>query len=165
MKLKVELITEKDCTEFSLSGVKTKCKVLEVVDGNTVKLGFIYNKRCYKKSCKMYGVGVPDINSFDQLEVRYATESKEFLHNLIIDQVVKVNFLKTNELDETLVNVHMKNDNIFFKKYDVYVNDMIISKRFGYEYLKQDDMKHYAEYTELSREQNKEGFDILEEEQ
>ena len=42
---KVENLTPEDCRPFDLSGEIIKCKVFKVYDGDTVTLGFIYNKK------------------------------------------------------------------------------------------------------------------------
>ena len=60
---KVENLTPEDCRPFDLSGEIIKCKVFKVYDGDTVTLGFIYNKKYYKKSCRLFGIDTPELRS------------------------------------------------------------------------------------------------------
>ena len=52
-----------DVPEFSLSGYKCYCKVLDVYDGDTITLGFIFSKNIYKKRCRLEGIDCAEIRT------------------------------------------------------------------------------------------------------
>ena len=51
----------KEIPKFSLNGVNTICKVVDVYDGDTVKVVFFTKDELYKWTIRMYGINTPEM--------------------------------------------------------------------------------------------------------
>ena len=70
--------------EFSLDGIKQMCKVVDVYDGDTVKVVFFTNNILHKWSVRLYGINTPELRPSRSMpnrdiEIQKARESRDFL--------------------------------------------------------------------------------------
>ena len=74
----LKLATE-DTPEFTLESVKTLCKVVDVYDGDTVKVVFYYKDELLKWTVRLYGINTPETRTRDLVEKEKGIEATKKL--------------------------------------------------------------------------------------
>jgi len=75
-------LTEDKCIEALPVSCEAVVKVLRVIDGDTIKIGFFCDGIAQKISVRCVGYNAPEMNSRDPVEKTYALESKLKLQQL-----------------------------------------------------------------------------------
>lgn len=113
-----------DCKNFSLDGLKIKCKVLNVTGINTVVLGFYYLGKYFKKNCYLSNVNYSEKKKEKEGEV----EILKFLDDLVLYKIVKVQFLTIDNSDgKQFVKLFLKRKSLWYKEY-LSVNELLLEK-------------------------------------
>jgi micrococcal nuclease len=87
----MELENQTDATEmFSLKGIITLAKVVEVIDGDTVKIVFKYNGNFYRWSCRLNNINTPELKSTDPRIKEIAYKAKSFVIEHLLNKIVEV---------------------------------------------------------------------------
>ena len=60
-----------DAPEFSLDGYKVNGKVVDVYDGDSVKIVFSLHNSFYKWKCRLEGIDTPELRTYDLKEKEY----------------------------------------------------------------------------------------------
>jgi endonuclease YncB( thermonuclease family) len=97
------------------------------INSDTNKNNLIYLNRV---RVRLYGIDTPEMKPRKDLPNREqhiikAKESKQFLSNLILNQVINVNFLQNDKYGRPLVNIFLREQNI---------NELMVSKGFAKKY-------------------------------
>jgi endonuclease YncB( thermonuclease family) len=83
--------------KFTFSGIITKCKVVDVYDGDTVTIVFYHNDQPIKDTFRMYGYDSPEMKPLKtvqnrDLHIQAAKISKNIMLNLTKDKILWVKF-------------------------------------------------------------------------
>ena len=115
---------------FTFEGRTCVGKVVDVYDGDTVKIVFPLSdkepERLYKWNCRLINVDTPEIRTKNLKEKAYAKEVRNHLRNKILNKIVSVNCKDFDKYGRLLVEILYENENIntwliennYAKKYD-----------------------------------------------
>lgn len=104
-------------------------RVIKVYDGDTITIAAYYpsyiERKLYKFSVRLSGIDCPEINSINKSERETAIKAKEFLHNLIYNQLVQLNNITLDKYGRLLAEVKLG---------DVSCNELLIKHRLAVKY-------------------------------
>ena len=128
-------LADKTTPVFTLEGDMKLCKVVDIYDGDTIKVVFMDNNRINKWNIRMEGYDSPEMRPSRKLENRdeikkKAIEAKNYLKSLIMNENQLV-YLKCGKFDKygrLLGYVYIKEDDTES------VNEMMIKNNHAYEY-------------------------------
>ena len=126
---------DKSTPVFTLEGDMKLCKVVDIYDGDTIKVVFMDNNRINKWNIRMEGYDSPEMRPSRKLENRdeikkKAVEAKNYLKSLIMNENQLV-YLKCGKFDKygrLLGYVYINQDDTES------VNEMMIKNNYAYEY-------------------------------
>ena len=126
---------DKSTPVFTLEGDMKWCKVVDIYDGDTIKVVFMDNNRINKWNIRMEGYDSPEMRPSRKLENRdeikkKAVEAKNYLKSLIMNENQLV-YLKCGKFDKygrLLGYVYINQDDTES------VNEMMIKNNHAYEY-------------------------------
>ena len=114
--------------EFTLAGQQCKAKVIDVYDGDTLTLAFVFTGRIFQKKCRVYGIDCAEVRTRNKKEKTIGLDAKQFVSDLLLNKIIWVEF---NQKDD-------KYGRLLGKIYPVKGGDtlasMLIAKGYGYEY-------------------------------
>ncbi len=146
-------IKSSDISQFSLNGMKTRGKVVEIYDGDTCKIVLLNNNVLQKFNCRMNGIDTPEIkpllsNPNREIEIKNAYKARNRLIQLCtnanidfknfdtkkvsLDTNTKLVYIKCLEFDKygrLLVNIY-DNDN----ENSISYNEILINEGFAKKY-------------------------------
>ena len=104
-------LNESELNEFDLNGVKTYAKVLRVYDGDTIWVGCKIFGKYHKLNIRLLGYNSPEIrvakSNPKRDEIKKAGyEAKDYLSDLINDQIVWVEFKEYGKFGRALADVY-----------------------------------------------------------
>ena len=128
-------LADKSTPVFTLEGDMKLCKVVDIYDGDTIKVVFMDNNRINKWNIRMEGYDSPEMRPSRKLENRdeikkKAIEAKNYLKSLIMNENQLV-YLKCGKFDKygrLLGYVYINEDDTES------VNEMMIKNNHAYEY-------------------------------
>lgn len=129
---KLKNIKLKDTRQFSFEGIKTKAKVVDIYDGDTIRIAFYYKEEIVQLSCRMSGYDSPEIKisknnpdrlKFKEMGIKARDKLKCFLQNDV--DLVTIHLGKNDMYGRPLVDVYVNNEHI---------NSKMISERYGKPY-------------------------------
>ncbi len=103
--------TDKSHPRFTLDGILTRCKVVDVYDGDTITINFYLQKKIVKMSCRLLGIDTPELRTLDIKEKEAGKLAKEILINLCKpdSNLLYVKFGKMDKYGRPLVTLYNKN--------------------------------------------------------
>ena len=140
-----------DIKKYSISGLKSYCRVLDIYDGDTIIVALQVHDNCYKYTVRMLGIDTCELNSKNiNIKLR-AIKARNTLIEYIIKPTEPIDVTKYNK--QTIKDIFAKNIYLvwiecsFFEKYgrllaNVYINhddkytlaEKIINIKLGYYY-------------------------------
>jgi endonuclease YncB( thermonuclease family) len=84
----MESLTEQQCQEFRPLAERRVVKVVRVLDGDTVMIGWIVNGIPYKSSVRLYGINAAEVHTKDLLEKQVGLEMKAELEKVVLNKLV-----------------------------------------------------------------------------
>jgi len=132
-KFKQELIrcTTDTVTEFTLDGLKTIGKVVEVYDGDTCKIALINDNKIMKFACRLNFIDCPEMKPLKskvdrQIEIKEALKAR----NRLIQLSTNCNCELNNDLTKKEVKLLLKNNTKIIQiqcfKFDKYGRLLIV---------------------------------------
>ena len=137
---KVFKLNNEKTSKYDLDNISANCYVKSVYDGDTITIllpikQHIYNminkneiellsddfKDKYielkKIKLRLYGIDTPEMRPLKSLSnreehIKKAKDAKQFLENLILDKVIKINFLKNDKYGRPLATLFIEEINI-----------------------------------------------------
>lgn len=85
-------ITLQNSRAFSLEGREMPVKVLQVIDGNTVILGFHLFREAWNMPCRWANFVCASTRSRNPVERAAAVRARDFVEHLLVDQVASAKF-------------------------------------------------------------------------
>ena len=116
---KLEKSTIENTQEFIVSG-RIECKVLKVIDGDTLVISFLFNNKIYKHSLRLYGINCPETRTRDLEEKKKGLEVKEYMTELLENKMIEVDMCaKREKYGRLLGTVYYKGENICNKLIEI----------------------------------------------
>lgn len=109
MGSQVRDITLENSREFSLDGREMPAKVLRVVDGDTVVLGIYLFRNRWNVKCRCAGYNCAEIHALSAEERSIASSARERATQLLLDNIVQVQFGANDKYGRPLVSIILPN--------------------------------------------------------
>lgn len=95
----------------------TKGRVIKVYDGDTITIiGYVKNNsKLFKFSVRLNNIDCPEIkskNSADETEYEIAVKAKNYVQDLILNEIVDLKDVNLDKYGRLLANVYFNNQNI-----------------------------------------------------
>lgn len=110
---------------FSLDGTQFKAKVVNVYDGDTIKVVIIFNNKLTRFNIRMSGYDSPELRTKDEEEKKAGIIARDVLKNKILNKIVDIHCGKFDKYGRLLGYIYYNKKNI---------NDWMISNKYGYVY-------------------------------
>jgi endonuclease YncB( thermonuclease family) len=114
-KIIKELINIKsvEIEEFTLKGIKTVGKVVEIYDGDTCKIVLPLNNKLLKYTCRLNGLDAPEMkpllsNANREKEIKHAHEARNRLIQLATNCKIEINGGEKKTIIKDLLNDNTK---------------------------------------------------------
>ena len=131
-------LTLEECTlintpKFSLHNNSFQiCKVLNVIDGDTVDLAINHDGKFYSFRSRLAGIDTPEMKppeniSNREILLQSAKESKDYLWSLTINKILLVKIIGQEKYGRLLVELYQN-------EHDISINQMIIQSGHGKPY-------------------------------
>lgn len=98
-------ITLQNSRPFTLEGREMPVKILQVIDGNTIVVGFILFRARWNLTCRCAGFTCADIHSRDANDRAHAQCARDFLSQLLTDKVVIASFGALDKYRRQLISI------------------------------------------------------------
>ena len=98
--------------KFSFDGKTFFARVASVYDGDTITILFYYRNELMKYSCRLYGIDTPELRGGNKRSKHKARKSRDFLKQLILNKIIKVECLKFDKYGRILIKIWYKGKNI-----------------------------------------------------
>ena len=115
--------------EFSLNGLNTIAKIVDVYDGDTCKAVFYMNKKLTKMTIRMNGYDTPEIRTNNNIERVYGFASKRIVERMILNKLVHIRCYKWEKYGRLLADIYIKTP-----KEVICLNDWIVSNNLAVKY-------------------------------
>lgn len=120
------LATYADTPEYSLKGLKTRCKPLKIYDGDTLWIALFIEKKLRKMRVRMFGYDSAEMHG-DTHDI--AVQAQQHLKQLLsVEPLVDAEFFEFDKYGRPLVKLYVNNQ---------CVNDQMIKSGFGKVYYGQ----------------------------
>jgi len=93
--------------KFIFEGLITIAKVYKVYDGDTISIIFKYNNEFIRDSCRIAGIDTPELSRCSDEEKQMGYIARDYLKTLILDKVIKVQFIKPDKYGRPLINIFL----------------------------------------------------------
>ncbi len=110
LKQELEIIDQSSISKFSFKNYKTLIKVIKVIDGDTIVGIFKFNNQFYKYNFRINGIDTPEIHSENEYEKKKGIDAKNYVHNLLINKILFVEFLDFDKYGRILLNLYLDNN-------------------------------------------------------
>ena len=127
-------ITTKKTPYFSLDGLITRAKVVDVYDGDTVQIVFpFYNKERKKDmcrwKCRLSRIDTPELRTKSQEEKKLAIQAREYVKEYVLEKIVTVKCGKFDKYGRLLVEIY-----VFEGNTECSLNQLLIERGIAKEY-------------------------------
>jgi endonuclease YncB( thermonuclease family) len=108
-----ELLNTKpsDAKKFIFKDVITYAKCYKVYDGDTITIIFKYNNEILSKACRIIGIDTPEMKGSKEEEKKLAIKAKEYLRDLVLNKIIKVEFLEFDKYGRPLIKLFTVDEN------------------------------------------------------
>jgi len=114
---------------FTFEGRKCQGKVVDVYDGDTVKIVFSLTEkepdRLYKWNCRLINVDTPEIRTKNLKEKKFAKQVRDCLREKILNKIVTIECKDFDKYGRLLVE-------IFYE--DININNWLIENNYAKKY-------------------------------
>tara|TARA_B100000780_G_scaffold276552_1_gene245350 strand:- start:5342 stop:5767 length:426 start_codon:yes stop_codon:yes gene_type:complete len=112
IKKKLRKTTNDNTQLFSFDGYRTLCKVVDVYDGDTITVTFIYRGKIIKLKVRMYGYDSPELKPRLNIKnrahlIKKAKEARVYLKSLIEYKIVTIECGKFGKFGRLLGNIYV----------------------------------------------------------
>ena len=125
-----------DTAEFSLEGLKTVCKVVNVYDGDTLKIVFYYKDELFKWTVRLYGINTPEMRPSLKLPnrdeiIKKAREARDYVITKCneVDNIVYFECFGYGNYGRLLGRIFLDKD------YVININELLIKNNHAVEYM------------------------------
>ena len=111
--------------EFSFKGDEKKAKVVEVYDGDTVKVVFPVQDKLYKFTCRIQHVDTPEVRTRNKLEKAYGLKVRDILREKILGKLVSIICDDFDKYGRLLIDIKLE---------DTLLSHWLILNNYAFEY-------------------------------
>ncbi len=113
------------CPMFTLEGEEHQAKVVNIYDGDTIKVVFKIFDTYYRWNCRVMGVDTPEMKTHNEKEKIYATKARDALREKIMDKIITVKCGKFDKYGRLLID-------IYYEK--IHINQWLIDEKYAFAY-------------------------------
>ena len=110
---------------FSFKGHVKQAKVVDVYDGDTIKVVFPVQGKLYKFNCRIQHVDTPEIRTRNKLEKEYGLKVRDHLREKILDKVVDIECDDFDKYGRLLIDIKLE---------ETLLSQWLISNNYAFEY-------------------------------
>lgn len=118
----------KDVKKYIFEGLVLIARVYKVYDGDSINIIFKYKDEYIRRPCRIDGIDTPEISRCSEEEKALGLKAKEYLSDLILEKLVKIEVLKSDKYGRELVNIYLLDEN------NTNVAKLLIDNGYAYEY-------------------------------
>jgi len=111
--------------EFSFKGEEKEAKVVDIYDGDTIKIVFTLNGKLYKFNCRIQHVDTPEIRTRNKVEKEYGLKVRDKLKEKILGKVVNVVCDDFDKYGRLLIDIKLEN---------ILISEWLISNNYAFSY-------------------------------
>lgn len=89
--------TLENTPDFGMKGKTIRAKVIDVYDGDTITLAFVFHGQTFQKKCRVSGVDCAEIRTRNAVERAVGFQGKDLTSTLTLDKIVTVEFDKSKD--------------------------------------------------------------------
>jgi micrococcal nuclease len=93
----LSIATIHSAKEFGLANKRIRAKVVDVYDGDTITLAFVFERTVYKKQCRVKGVDCAEIRSKNTEEKETGLRAKQRTTQLTYNTIIRAEFDKDED--------------------------------------------------------------------
>ena len=123
--IKKREISDDEFVELTLAGQTLSCRVKEVIDCTTFRVFCYFYGVPVKVLCKFDGICCANPLSTNESEKRIYEECEMYLKTLLVEEIVKIEFLGVDRFGKYITNVFLN---------EKLVNQTLIEKNYAYNY-------------------------------
>ncbi len=130
-------LANEDTPIFTLEGLKTLCKVVDVYDGDTIKIVFYYKDDLLKWTVRLWGINTPELRPSLKLAnreeiIRKGKEARDYVIDMCkkVDNLVYFDCMGNDKYGRLLGKIYLDKD------YTVSINDLLIKNEHAVEYMR-----------------------------
>ncbi len=105
---------------FSLAGQNHVAKVVDVYDGDSIKIVINLSGTFHKFNCRLAGLDTPELKSHDTSEKLYGHYVKKKVKELLLNKIIVVDCQKFDKYGRLLIYIHL-NDNVIKIPFNQYI--------------------------------------------
>lgn len=113
------------CPLFTLENQIHKCKVVNIYDGDTIKVVFPVFGTHYRWNCRLAGVDTPEMRTHNDKEKAYATKARDALREKILNKIIEIHCGKFDKYGRLLGDLYFENKHI---------NQWLIDEKYAFPY-------------------------------
>jgi len=140
-----------DLKKFTFDGLTTKCKIVDVHDGDTVTIVFYHNGVPIKNSLRLFGYDAPEIHPTTntnnrEMHILAGNTSRDILKKLLLDNIYFVTFTKEEKYGRSMGTLY-KDD--ITKSINAFMIDNKLGKKYSGEKKQEftvDELTHIINY-------------------
>lgn len=121
-----DLVTS-DVKQFSFEGEQKTAKVVDVYDGDTIKVVFALNEKVFKFNCRITGVDTPEVRTKNKLEKEMGLKVRDELRKKILNKVVTIYCDEFDKYGRLLINLKLDNE-------EESIKDWLINNKYAFPY-------------------------------
>ena len=112
---------------FNFRGITTDARVIDVYDGDTIKILFDFEGEITKERVRLWGINSPELDSKDINVKNRAIQARDYLRSIILEKEIQITFFKRDSFGRMLADIYIDN---------LYVNDDMVKKGHAVEFLR-----------------------------
>lgn len=94
---------------FNFEGEKKIAKVVDVYDGDTVKVVFPIHNNFYRWNCRLINVDTPELRTKCKIQKKYGYKVRDALRKKILNKIILIHCNEFDKYGRLLINIY---DNI-----------------------------------------------------
>ena len=118
-------LVNNDVDLFSFKGDSKKAKVVDVYDGDTIKVVFSVQDKLYKFNCRIQHVDTPEIRTKNKLEKQFGLKVRDILRDKILGKIVNIVCDDFDKYGRLLIDIKLE---------DTLLSQWLISNDYAFEY-------------------------------
>ena len=118
-------LVNNDVDLFSFKGDAKKAKVVDVYDGDTIKVVFPVQGKLYKFNCRIQHVDTPEIRTKNKLEKQFGLKVRDILRDKILGKIVNIVCDDFDKYGRLLIDIKLE---------DTLLSQWLISNDYAFEY-------------------------------
>lgn len=91
--------------KFTLDGHSFIAKCVKCYDADTIHVVFLFNGRYNRFTCRLLGLDTAEIRTKDPEEKQFALKARDFLRDLVLDQLVLIRCHQFDKYGRLLINL------------------------------------------------------------